>query len=133
MLNGKSVLIPQGESIVQRDAQQSVYYQSLINNTKVFTDALTTNNQDCLDRLPYIMCQGSYAYCGASSVFQAADRCYCKKTMSSCGLTELHAGLFNCSIFPDCAADTKTSYGIHNSLPTSIMLMLMLAVILALQ
>ncbi|KAI3629448.1 hypothetical protein MIR68_012463 [Amoeboaphelidium protococcarum] len=107
-LNNQNILVPTGSSATLQDGLIRQYYDSIVNNTNVFS--VGGQSFDCQQRLRYYLCQTQLPYCGRSSYLNAnMNKCYCQNTMGMCGLTEQHRQLFNCTTLPDCPNTSDAS------------------------
>lgn len=100
-LNDRQVMLSRSKSLALQDSIISSYYNSIYNNTNVFTNGITS--ETCRLRLKHYLCHVEMPLCGTSSSSQGMSQCYCEDTMKECGLTESHQNLFNCSALPTCA------------------------------
>lgn len=111
-IENKFVSLPESNSVLLQDDIEKNYFNSIINNQNV---VLNGSNPDCGRLLNGYLCLASMPFCGSSSSLTTStvgmNECYCERMKATCGVTESHKDLFNCTKLIRCG---ETSLGKRN-------------------
>eukprot|EP00026_Physarum_polycephalum_P011321 Phypoly_transcript_11535.p1 GENE.Phypoly_transcript_11535~~Phypoly_transcript_11535.p1 ORF type:complete len:386 (+),score=44.35 Phypoly_transcript_11535:21-1178(+) len=112
--DGDQVYIPTGETVAQIDGLASHYYGLNIADTGVFTKG---NTAACQTAYKEMMCELYLAPCGNSkSSYTTAQ---CQQALTTCGITQAKANLYNCSIFSNKPTTGSSASSAATSGPSS--------------
>jgi len=101
--SGNQVLVPDGQTADQIDKLTQETFDLNHQNPNVFTNG---NTSACMTALNEMLCELYLTPCGNSS--SSYTRQKCNQTLTTCGLTAPHKGLYNCSVFKDAPVTTTS-------------------------
>jgi len=89
------VLVPDGQTAQQIDTLTQKTFNLNHPNPNVFSNG---NSSACLPLYQDMLCELYLAPCGNSSSKYTEQQC--QNVLKTCGITDLHKDLYNCSVFP---------------------------------
>jgi hypothetical protein len=96
--SNSQVFVPEGQSAAQIDGLTEGEFNQNHPNPNVFSNG---NSSQCLSQYQQFLCALYFSPCGNSTSSYTKQQC--NQAMATCGLTSLHADLYNCSVFPSAA------------------------------
>lgn len=109
MSNSQQVYVAADATPASIDAQTNQVYVANLNLTTVFTNGA---NADCQALYRNFLCAINLPACPAADGTQPAGfGCLekCQETMKTCGLTDIHADLYDCTTYPACSKSSPAS------------------------